>query len=522
MLHGSGCGDRSALQDLNGERDTGPGRARDGGSAADRDSASDEKRDAGGPQRDAQAAATDGGAADARVRDAAITRPTKGTGDRVYVKASNPDAEDWFGKNVALSERWLAVGALHESSRAPGLDGDQVDDSEDRSGAVYLFSNDGSGWAQQHYVKASNPGEGDNFGAALALVDGTLAVGAPDEDSAATGIDGEQGNGSGGNHGAVYVFVERDDTWQQEAYVKASNTDPIDLFGSSVALHGTTLVVGAPWEDSAATASDGDQLDDSAKDSGAAYVFERTATGWRQTAYLKAANAEAGDEFGWSVAIHGSTIAIGARGESSAATGVDGAADDNAAGDSGAVYVFERDGSGFRQSAYLKASNTRADAAFGSTLALDGDTLAIGASTMQARAGLSDSGAAYVFERNAGSWRETAYLIASMPTKEAYYGEALAIHGDALLVGALGEAHSGFTLTGAAYLYTRGTNAWTLQSRMTAPNADGGDRFGAGVAISAKWLAIGASSEASDYPGIDGDASNDRTPGAGAVYLDAR
>jgi hypothetical protein len=124
----------------------------------------------------------------------------------------------------------------------------------------------------------------------------------------------------------------------QQAYLKASNTGGSDLFGSSVAISGDTMVVGAYKEASNATGVDGSQSDNSAAQSGAAYVFVRSGSTWTQQAYLKASNAGAGDNFGHSVAISGSTVVVGAWGEDSA--GVSGDQADNSAGNSGAGYVF--------------------------------------------------------------------------------------------------------------------------------------------------------------------------------------
>lgn len=126
--------------------------------------------------------------------------------------------------------------------------------------------------------------------------------------------------------GAVYVFTRAGSTWSQQAYVKASNTGAADQFGYRLALSydGSTLVVGAPHEDSAATGIDGNQADNTATDAGAVYVFTRTGPTWTQQAYLKASNTDAGDLFGVSVAISAdaSTLAVGAFGEASAVVGV--------------------------------------------------------------------------------------------------------------------------------------------------------------------------------------------------------
>ncbi|MEY4167437.1 MAG: hypothetical protein RIR52_1261, partial [Acidobacteriota bacterium] len=125
------------------------------------------------------------------------------------------------------------------------------------------------------------------------------------------------------DHEATYP-VTIDPTISQQAYLKASNTGSNDGFGSSVAISGDTVVVGAAWEDSTATGVNGDQTNDLAPGSGAAYVFVRHGASWSQQAYLKASNTGSNDRFGSSVAISGETVVVGAPGEASNATGVNG------------------------------------------------------------------------------------------------------------------------------------------------------------------------------------------------------
>ena len=171
-------------------------------------------------------------------------------------------------------------------------------------------------------------------------------------------------------HGARYPLTI--DPLAQRAYLKASNTDALDQFGLSVAVSGDTVVVGAPQEASSATGVDGDQSDDSAFASGAAYVFVRSGTSWSQEAYLKASNTDAGDEFGWSVAVSGDTVVVGAWQEASSATGVDGDQSDDSASLAGAAYVFVRSGTSWSQESYLKASNTGVLDQFAFSLAASG------------------------------------------------------------------------------------------------------------------------------------------------------
>ena len=366
-----------------------------------------------------------------------------------YLKASNTDSVDYFGWSVTLSGDTLAVGARLEESAATGVDGNQADNSADDSGAVYVFRRSGSTWAQEAYLKASNTGATDYFGSSVALSGNTLAVGAYGEDSAATGVDSDQASNTAVDSGAVYVFRRSGSSWAQEAYLKASNTGASDYFGSSVALSQDTLAVGAYGEDSVATGVDGNQLDNSASNSGAVYVFRHDGSAWAQEAYLKASNTGAGDYFGTSVALSQDTLAVGATEEASADTGVDGNQANNSASDSGAVYVFRRADSAWAQEAYLKASNTGAGDYFGRSVALNGDTLAVGAyredSAATGAGGSQDddsaeySGAVYLFHRAGSAWAQEAYLKASNTGASDYFGYSVALSQDTLAVGAYRE-----------------------------------------------------------------------------------
>ena len=321
---------------------------------------------------------------------------------------------------------------------------------------------------QTDYVKASNTGGNDRFGYSVALDGDTLVVGADYEASNATGVDGDQLDHSAPHSGAVYVFFRHlNGTWFQEAYLKASNTGAGDAFGQSVALDGDTLVVGADGEDSNATGVNGNQLDNSAPWSGAAYVFVRSDGIWSQQAYLKASNTESNDTFGTSVALDGDTLMVGADGEDSNATGVNGNQLDNSSNRSGAAYVFVRSDGTWSQQAYLKASNTGAGDVFGRSLALDGDTLVVGASSEDGGTllnNLPESGAAYVFVRSGGIWSQENYVKALDTESADGFGVSVALDGGTLLVGAWGEDSNATgvngnqfdnsaSFSGAAYLF---------------------------------------------------------------------
>src|SRR5262245_12440628 len=149
--------------------------------------------------------------------------------------------------------------------------------------------------------------------------------------------------------GAVYVFVRNGTSWTQQAYLKASNTDANDFFGAFVGISGDTIVVGANGEGSDATGVNGNQDNNNAPQSGAAYIFVRNGTTWTQQAYLKASNTDQLDEFGHTVGISGDTVVVGAHYESSSARGVNGDQTNNNSCFAGAAYVFVRNGTTWSQ-----------------------------------------------------------------------------------------------------------------------------------------------------------------------------
>lgn len=268
-----------------------------------------------------------------------FTRSGDGWSQQAYLKASNTDKSDQFGISVAISSDTVVVGANREESTSTGVNGDQNNNAEDNVGAAYVFSRSGTAWSQQAYLKASNADRADEFGWSVDIAGDTIVIGAINEQSEATGVNGDQNNNDGFKVGAAYVFTRSGTTWSQQAYLK-SNTDTFQNFGSSVAIFGNTVVVGAPSESSNATGVDGDPSNNSLTAAGAAYVFTRNGTNWSHQAYLKASNTDNGDHFGVSLAISDNTLVIGANDEESSATGVNDDQSSNAASDAGAAYVF--------------------------------------------------------------------------------------------------------------------------------------------------------------------------------------
>lgn len=446
---------------------------------------------------------------------------------QAYLKASNTDADDQFGFAVALDGGTLVVGVPEEDSRAAGINGNQADNSGDNVGAVYVFVRDGGVWTQQAYLKASNPEDFDQFGTGVAISSTTIVVGAPGEDSNATGVNGNQSDNSTSGNGAAYVFVRSGTTWTQQAYLKSS-TAGFNGFGNRVAIDGDTIAIGADDEDSASTGINGSETGTGAPASGAVYVFTRSGTTWSQQAYIKSSNSESADFFGTSVSLNGNTLVVGASGEDSAATGINGNPGDNNASASGAAYVFTRSGSTWTQQAYVKASNTGGGADFGQSISLAGNSMAVGA---------PNANTTYVFTRSAGVWTQEALLQGTNTGNGDRFGISVALNGDTLVVGAYMEDSAATGIdgngldntafnSGALYVFTRAGTTWTQLHYVKASNTDGGassfdfgDFFGAAVAVNNGTIVSGAYFEDSNATGIGGDQTNNTSADSGAVYV---
>jgi deoxycytidylate deaminase len=389
---------------------------------------------------------------------------TDGTwSQQAYVKASNSDAFYNFGGAVALSNdgNTLAVGSLGESGSSTGINGSQTQTCvQCYYGAVYIFTRSGSTWTQQAYIKAAVADAMQYFGDAVSLSgDGNaLAVSIPGDASDATGINGNPNNSTDPGAGAVYVFTRSGSTWAQVAYVKTTNTSAGQGLGTSLALSNdaSTLAVAAPGENAPGLVADPNNPPPPA--SGAIYIFTSAGGSWSQQAHLYPSNAQFGQSFGRAVALSsdGNALAVGATGDPSNATGLNGNQTDTSDFAAGATFLFTRSSEVWTQQAYVKPSNTQADQLFGSAVALSGDgtVLAVGAvGESSAAAGingnqfdtsLNAAGAAYVFKQSSGQWAQLAYVKASNPRfspSALNFGFALALDaaGDALAVSSPSE-----------------------------------------------------------------------------------
>ena len=292
-------------------------------------------------------------------------------------------------------------------------------------------------------LKGSGLVTGDEFGSSVAIA-GTTAV---------------VGSSGGAYAGRAYVFQKGASGWTEVAVLKGSDTTAGDRFGSAVAVSGTTAVVGAY---------------DHAKDAGRAYVFQKTGSSWVQVAELKASDTVNDDYFGWSVAISGPTVMVGAVGHDKY---------------TGRAYMFEKRASGWTETAELQGSGTVAEDGFGTSIGIDGTVAIVGAEGYA-----KGRGRAYLFSRIGSAWTQIAVLKASDTIDGDNFGTSVAIAPTTAVVGAYGRAN----FAGRAYVFEDTGTGWAQAAELKGSDTTTGDYFGISVAISGTSIVVGAYDHAND------------------------
>ena len=372
--------------------------------------------------------------------------------------ASDGQADDFFGHSVSVSDTTAIVGAYRNDSNGSG------------AGSAYIIEQTDTGWQQVAELMASDGEEGDGFGINVSISGTTAIVGAYQDDD------------NGWSSGAAYIFEQTDAGWQQVAKLTAADGEKYDRFGYRVSISGSVAIVGAQYDD------------DNGEDSGSAYIFEQTNNGWEQTAKLTADDGASEDYFGNSVSISGTTAIVGAfkndsNGTDSGAayifertdsgwqqvvklTARDGATedwfgcsvsisgssalvgaifDDDRGIDSGSVYAFERTDTGWQHVGKLKAADGASGDLFGSSVCISGDMLIVGANSNDDRG--SNSGSAYIFKKSYTNWYQTKKLLAPGGASEDYFGSSVSISDNACIVGACQNDDNGIN-AGSAYVFT--------------------------------------------------------------------
>ncbi len=325
-----------------------------------------------------------------------------------------------------------------------------------RRAILAALEEDGPGWIQQAELTASDGAPGDYFGISVAVDGSTVVVGAGS-------------SGSNSLLGAAYVFVESGGTWTQQAELTPSDGTEEDQFGASVAISGSTIVVGSP-QHPFSMATNG---------LGAAYVFVESGGTWSQQAKLTAPDGAAGDNFGHTVAVSGSTAVVGAPYH------VIGSNQNQ-----GAAYVFASSGGTWTQQAELTASDGAANDQFGWSVAVSGNTALVGAPGHWI--GSNEVGAAYVFVESGTAWGQQAELTSSDGVANDYFGSSVAVSGSTAVVGAPGHGIGLNVNQGAAYLFAQSGNTWSQQAELIASDGAAGDYLGSSVAVSGSTALAGS------------------------------
>jgi len=387
------------------------------------------------------------------------------------LKGADTVAGDDFGGSVAISGSTVVVGAFSRDNSA---------------GRTYVFTKTASGWIQTAELKGFDTVAGDEFGFPVVISGTTVVVGAcgharnagrVDVFTKTAGVWKEKAELKGsdtlgvlgysvaisgttvvvGAYDRAYVFTKTASGWDQVAELEGSDSVPDDDFGDSVAISGTTAIVGA---DEAAY-----------RDAGRAYVFAKTASGWEQTAELKGSDTVGKDQFGWSVAISGTTAIVGAL---------------NHANGAGRAYVFTKTAGVWKQTAELKGSDTVAYDSFGWSVAVSGTMAVVGANTQVG------GGRAYVFTKRAAVWKQTAELKGSDTVAFDDFGTSVAISGMTAIVGADNHANG----AGTAYVFTKTASGWKQVAELKGSDTVAFDDFGGSVAISGTTAVVGESDKA--------------------------
>ncbi|KAL7483837.1 hypothetical protein ACHAWX_000189, partial [Stephanocyclus meneghinianus] len=372
---------------------------------------------------------------------------------KAKLTAADGAAKDNFGYSVSISGNVAVIGAY--------LD----DDNGGSSGSAYIFElNESAGfWNQKVKLTAADGAGSDYFGYSVSISDNAVVVGAYFDDD------------KGSNSGSAYVFELNEITgvWNQTAKLTAPDGSSSDNFGNSVGISGNIAVVGAYFDD------------DKGSNSGSAYIFDLSegTCAWNQIVKLTAADGSADDYFGRSVSISGNVAVVGAF------------YDDTKGNDSGSAYIFELNviAGVWNQKAKLVAADGAGGDYFGSSVAISGNVVVVGAYLDDDKG--SNSGAAYIFELNeiTGIWNQKAKLTAADGAASDYFGYSVGISGNVVVVGAFLDDDKG-TDSGSAYIFelNKITGIWNQTAKLTAADGATMNYFGYSVSISGNVVVVGA------------------------------
>ncbi|MTE26690.1 LamG-like jellyroll fold domain-containing protein [Winogradskyella ouciana] len=366
--------------------------------------------------------------------------------EQAKLTASDADTQDNFGRSVAIDGIYAIVGSY--------LDDDELDINNTNSGSAYTFVRSGTNWSEQDKLIPSNPETDAYFGWSVDIDCNYAIVGA-------------RLDGGVTESGSTYLYERSGITWAEINNFIASDAEPVDRFGTSVAIDGAYAMVGATNEDEAGN------------NAGALYVFEQDLPvdipNWNEIINVAASDPEENAQFGNTVAINGDYAVIGAF------------QDDNTNGTlAGAAYVFVKSGSNWIEVAKLIASDGSANDRFGESVAIQDNHIFIGSSSNN-----FSSGAVYVFSNNGSNWVESQKLLASDIASGDIFGKNIDVHNNRLIVGAVSNDDAGNS-SGSAYIYEFDGLNWLETIKLLPNDGQSGNAFGIEVAIEENIALVGA------------------------------
>jgi len=363
------------------------------------------------------------------------------------ILASDGGPDDHFGSSVSIHGDIMIIGA-------PATWGSYF-------GSVYVYRYDSNEteWIEETRLWPSDGEYKDYFSRSLSICGNAIVVGAYGDD--------DNGDGSG----SAYVYRYDGYGWIEEAKLLASDGESDDRFGWSVSIDGDVIVVGAYADD------------ENGSDSGSAYVYRYNGSEWIEEAKLLDPNGPRLDRFGDAVAIDNDTIVVGTKNDSTSFTGP--------------VYVYRYDGHGWTEEAQLLASDGWNYNFFGDTVAIERDVIVVGAEGDRDIG--RDSGAVYVFRHDGSGWAEEAKLLASDGVAHDYFGRCISVDGNVIVIGSEDEGNGEYS-PGSVYVfrYDSDESKWIEEVKLFASDGDRRDYFGGSVSIDGDSLVVGMSAD-EDY-----------------------
>lgn len=388
------------------------------------------------------------------LRAGTLTQTSQLTSTQQKLLADDGQAGDQLGQSVAVFQDVLVLGAPLDS------------DNGAASGSAYMFLRNVDTWDEDAKLLASDGAMSDFFGWSVAFADDTAMIGAI------------FGSDTVGDTGSAYAFVEDGNDWDEQDELVAGDGAALDQFGYSVAIDGDIALVGAILGN------------DNRDQTGAAYAFGRSGSRWSEKDKLFPSDGDSADYFGWSVALAGDWAVIGAP------------LHDDQGTSSGAAYAFKRSGTRWSQKDKLLTSDGAASDAFGTSVAIAGDTAVVGAPSILGAGG--PPGAAYVFVRDGDDWTESTKLEPSDGESGDFFGTSVSISGELIVVGSP-EADGSATASGSAYIFVLSNDEWIEREELVPLPGATDLLFGQSVSISGNTVLVGA--PGADDKGMDSGAA---------------